>query len=118
MCKLYEEVLSRQASPKLGGPASYGSYAVQKRMEKIDKSDDLAGKRVLDLGCGNGCYTVELARRAADVCGVDPQMSHLRSFRLPIPRVQAGRAVNPICPEQVVPFRKSSLPRRHFLDWS
>ena len=39
---------------KLGGPASYGSYAVEKRMSKIDKTLDLRGMRVLDLGCGNG----------------------------------------------------------------
>ena len=85
----------------LGGPASYGSYAVQKRMESIDETVDLAGKRVLDLGCGNGCYTIELARRAASVCGVDIQMPHLRSFRQPIPRVQAAG--------ENLPFRSDSF---------
>lgn len=99
MCKLYEEVLSRQASPHLGGPASYGSHAVQKRMQKVDESLDLAGKRVLDLGCGNGCYTVEIGRRAAYVCGVDIQMSHLQSFRQPIPRLQAAGESLPFAAE-------------------
>ena len=74
----------------LGGPASYGSYAVKKRMGKIDQTVDLKGKCVLDLGCGNGCYTQELARRAAYVCGVDIQFSHLKSFRQPIQRIQAA----------------------------
>lgn len=101
MCKLYEEALSSQASPQLGGPASYGSYAVQKRMEKVDESLDLAGKRALDLGCGNGCYTIEIARRAAYVCGVDIHMPHLRSFRQSLPRVQA--------PGESLPFAAASF---------
>src|SRR2546423_612646 len=75
---------------KLGGPASYGSYAVSKRMGKIDKTLDLRGMRVLDLGCGNGCYTQELARRAESVCGIDLHMPHLQAFREAIPRVQGS----------------------------
>jgi len=93
MNKLRETALppaSQRVSIALGGPASYGSYAVKKRMGKIDETVDLKGKRVLDLGCGNGCYTQELARRAAYVCGVDIQISHLKSFRQPIQRIQAA----------------------------
>lgn len=74
---------------KLGGPASYGSFAVQKRIAKIDESLDLTGLRVLDVGCGNGCYTAQLARRSAWSCGVDIQFSRLREFRVDVPRVQA-----------------------------
>lgn len=74
----------------LGGPAVYGSYAVTKRIARIDSTLDLKGKYVLDLGCGNGCYTVELARRAAYVCAVDILMQHLKAFRQPLPRVQAA----------------------------
>lgn len=81
---------SARACSFLGGPAAYGSYAVTKRMAKIDETMDLRGKSVLDLGCGNGCYTAELARRAEFVCGVDLQIEHLSAFRRPIPRVQAA----------------------------
>jgi len=101
MSNLYEEVLSRPAhrqgkdrstaspaSVRLGGPASYGSYAVNKRMEKIDETLNLKGMRVLDLGCGNGSYTAELARRAEYVCGIDLHMPHLQAFREDILRVQ------------------------------
>lgn len=77
----------------LGGPAAYGSYAVKKRIQKIDETVDLNGKRVLDVGCGNGCYTAELARRAAYVWAIDIQTAHLKSFRQPIPRAQ-GAAEN------------------------
>lgn len=77
-------------SAKLGEPVSYGSYAVLKRIGKLDQKISLRGMRVLDLGCGNGCYTAELARRAQWVCGMDVQISHLQTFRDPIPRVQAS----------------------------
>jgi exopolysaccharide biosynthesis WecB/TagA/CpsF family protein len=90
MSKLYEEVSRTRVSDRLGGPAAYGSYGVRKRIEKIDEMLDLEGKHVLDLGCGNGCYTAELARRAASVCGVDIQRPHLKAFQQPIPRVQAA----------------------------
>src|SRR5882762_10668451 len=79
MSKLYEEVTGERVSVRLGAPVSYGSYGVEKRIEKIDEMLDLRGKRVLDLGCGNGSYTAELARRAAFVCGVDLQMQHLQA---------------------------------------
>lgn len=81
---------STQVSISLGGPASYGSYAVKKRMEKIDETLDLRGKCALDLGCGNGCYTQELACRAAYICGIDIEISYLRAFRQPIERIQAA----------------------------
>ena len=90
MSKLYEEAISARSSVRLGTPASYDSYGVKKRLEKIDEMLDLKGKCVLDLGCGNGCYTAELARRAAFVCGVDVQGHHLKEFRRPIQRVQAA----------------------------
>jgi len=51
---LYEEVLSAKSSVRLGTPASYGSYGVEKRLEKIDEMLDLRGKRVLDLGVATG----------------------------------------------------------------
>src|SRR5437016_13922503 len=75
---------------KLGGPVSYGSYAVSKRMGKMDQILNFNGKRVLDLGCGNGCYTEEIARRADYVCGIDLHMPHLQAFREAIPRVQGS----------------------------
>ena len=101
MSEIYEEVLrrpieqkarrARSQSPetrvRLGGPAPYGSFAVSLRMRKIDEMLDLKGTRVLDVGCGNGSYTVELARRASYVCGLDIQKENLESFREPIPRV-------------------------------
>ena len=97
--EIYEEAIAARVSDHLGGPVSYGSYGAEKRLEKIDEMVDLKGKRVLDLGCGNGCYTVELARRAAFVCGVDLQRQHLKAFRQPIHRVQAAGESLPFASE-------------------
>ena len=46
---------------------------------------DLAGRRVLDAGCGAGQLSVELARRGADVVAIDlsPRLVSLASGRLP-----------------------------------
>ncbi len=68
-------------------------------MAKLDQELSLQGMRVLDVGCGNGCYTLELARRAASVCGLDIQMSNLEAFREPIPRVQGMGESLPLAPE-------------------
>ena len=80
----------RDDSVLYGGPACYGSYAVTKRIALIDSTVNLKGKSVLDLGCGNGSYTVELATRAASVYGVDILLPNLRAFRVRIPRFQAA----------------------------
>ncbi|MBI3609165.1 MAG: class I SAM-dependent methyltransferase [Nitrospirae bacterium] len=73
---------------RLGGPAGYGSYAVTKRIGVLDRNLSLTGMKLLDLGCGNGCYTQELMLRAAWVCGLDIQMSNLTAFRNATPRLQ------------------------------
>jgi ubiquinone/menaquinone biosynthesis C-methylase UbiE len=73
---------------RLGGPAPYCTHAIVKRIQVIDEHVSLQGKRVLDLGCGIGSYTEELAQRAQWVCGLDPLESNLQQFRKQIPRIQ------------------------------
>ena len=41
------------------------------RAQYIDERASLAGKRVLDVGCGGGILTEELDRRGAEVTGID-----------------------------------------------
>ena len=55
--------------------------------------EDLRGARVLDAGCGAGPATIELARRGAQVVGVDisPQLIDIAQLRMPeelAPQVQ------------------------------
>ncbi|KXX65870.1 magnesium protoporphyrin IX methyltransferase [Marichromatium gracile] len=46
---------------------------------------DLAGKRLLDAGCGTGMLSVEAARRGAEVCAIDvaPSLIEVARERLP-----------------------------------
>jgi len=95
------ETEKRYPWARFGRPAEYGSYGVTKRLEKIDQAFSLAGMRLLDLGCGNGSYTVELARRAAWTCGLDLQFNLLQSFPTAIPRVQGAA--------ESLPFKNESF---------
>ena len=45
---------------------------------------DLAGRRVLDIGCNAGFYTIELARRGADVTAIDLSDHYLTQARFAI----------------------------------
>lgn len=48
-------------------------YANARLSEAIAESFDFSGKRVLDLGCGDGAYTLEFASLGvAEVVGIDP----------------------------------------------
>ncbi len=42
------------------------------RLDYIDRRVRLAGKRVLDVGCGGGILSEAMARRGATVTGIDP----------------------------------------------
>lgn len=53
-------------------------YAVSSRLGLINRYYDLSGKRVLDLGCGNGVYTAEIARIADSVVGIEAHEEYLQ----------------------------------------
>src|SRR5687767_5928403 len=48
---------------------------------------DVAGKRVLDAGCGTGRHTAWLAQQGARVTGVDPSSAMLAHARTKCPDV-------------------------------
>jgi SAM-dependent methyltransferase len=60
---------------------------------------DVSGKRVLDLGCGSGENTAILARRGAQVVGLDisPQRMHIARERLRGCGLRAELHVAPAC---------------------
>ncbi|MDJ0822836.1 MAG: bifunctional 2-polyprenyl-6-hydroxyphenol methylase/3-demethylubiquinol 3-O-methyltransferase UbiG [Paracoccaceae bacterium] len=51
------------------------------RMRWFDRQIDWQGKAVLDLGCAGGFMAEALARRGADVTGIDPARDALRAAR-------------------------------------
>ncbi|WP_372609527.1 bifunctional 2-polyprenyl-6-hydroxyphenol methylase/3-demethylubiquinol 3-O-methyltransferase UbiG [Halomonas sp.] len=52
------------------------------RLDFIDARAGLAGRRVLDVGCGGGLLAEEMARRGADVTGIDLGEAPLAAARL------------------------------------
>ena len=52
------------------------------RLEWIDGLSGLAGKRVLDVGCGGGILADSMARKGADVTGIDLASKALRVAKL------------------------------------
>lgn len=52
------------------------------RLDYIDQRAGLAGKRVLDIGCGGGILTEAMASRGADVVGIDMAEAPLAVARL------------------------------------
>src|SRR5438034_108087 len=48
------------------------------RLEWIDRHTGLAGKRVLDVGCGGGILTEAMAQHGAQVTGIDLSDKALR----------------------------------------
>jgi SAM-dependent methyltransferase len=55
----------------------------------LDRQGPLTGRSVLDVGCGNGIFTLPLARIAAGVVGVDLHANMLRANPHPV-RVQGS----------------------------
>ncbi|NUZ07092.1 bifunctional 2-polyprenyl-6-hydroxyphenol methylase/3-demethylubiquinol 3-O-methyltransferase UbiG [Piscinibacter koreensis] len=52
------------------------------RLDWIDRHAGLAGKAVLDVGCGGGILSDSMARRGADVLGIDLATKALRVAQL------------------------------------
>ena len=52
------------------------------RLDWIDQQAQLAGKRVLDVGCGGGILTESMALRGAEVLGIDLSTKPLRVAQL------------------------------------
>ena len=76
--------------------------------------DDLTGKRVLDVGCNAGFYTFELARRGAEVLGIDVEDHYLNQARWAAERFGLGERVR----FQNMPvYRIGSLGETYDLVW-
>jgi ubiquinone/menaquinone biosynthesis C-methylase UbiE len=57
----------------------------------LDRSVSLHGKRVLEIGCGDGRLTWHLAERAQHVLAIDPDRWAIASARRSLPRRLASR---------------------------
>ncbi len=69
------------SAPALGKPASYGDYVLTRRMRLIDAMTHFRGRRLLDVGCGNGAQTMHHLERFGRVAALDVVRDHLRVLR-------------------------------------
>ncbi|MEZ5815990.1 MAG: methyltransferase domain-containing protein [Hyphomicrobiaceae bacterium] len=70
------EVYARWRATELGRITEM----IERRL-MLDLIGDIGGKRVLEVGCGDGALSVELARRGAEVTGVDASERMIEAAR-------------------------------------
>ena len=64
------------------------AFVWQNSADLIDILDPQAGERVLDLGCGTGHLTAQIAARGAEVTGIDASVSMIALARQNYPKVK------------------------------
>ena len=78
---------------------------------------DFAGKRVLEIGCGDGRLTWLYAEQASEVLGVDPEEESIREARAALPDQLGDRVEFRVADAQAL-----DVPRQRFdiafLSWS
>lgn len=77
-------------TPELGAPVAQGASAVQKRLGAMARLWAMGGERLLDVGCGNGAYTLELARGFREVVAIDVEPGRLGELREALAAHPAG----------------------------
>lgn len=78
----WDRLAERRPVPSGGPPDDVVRYAPDGPTEReVRLFGEVDGKRVLDLGCGDGANAVALAGRGANVIGVDASAGQLRRAR-------------------------------------
>jgi 2-polyprenyl-6-hydroxyphenyl methylase/3-demethylubiquinone-9 3-methyltransferase len=77
------------------------------RLEWIDRHCALAGKRVLDVGCGGGILSESMAARGADVTGIDLSDKALKVAQLHLLESGARVAYRKIAVEELAREQRS-----------
>lgn len=62
------------------GIVTPGTYDPTFLLKKMTLPDDLGGKRVLDIGASDGFFTLEVAKRGAEVVAIDYRSKDLHGF--------------------------------------
>lgn len=64
----------------LGKSSAFGERGISKRLDALARRTDLRGDRLLDIGCGDGAYTIRLADGFNRVDAIDIQADRLALF--------------------------------------
>ena len=68
------------------------SFVWKKAADLIDLLDPQPGERILDLGCGTGHLTSQIAERGAEVIGLDASLSMIAQARQNYPKLKFALA--------------------------
>lgn len=86
--RVYDDDVAAQAAEAYDEIADWyserkrGSYEFKMLLPAIlNLLGDLRGKKLIDIGCGPGAYSVEFAKRGADVLGIDVSQKMLDKAR-------------------------------------
>jgi ubiquinone/menaquinone biosynthesis C-methylase UbiE len=63
------------------GSSAFGERGVAKRLAALGRHTALTGRRLLDVGCGDGTYTMRLAGAFEQIDAIDIQPDRLEVFR-------------------------------------
>ena len=85
------ESTSSGPTPNLGGPAEDEWEVVDVLSGKLRRQIDFQGQRYLDIGCGNGAFTLRLGSGFDEVHGVDVEQERLADFER---KIRQNRATN------------------------
>lgn len=64
----------------LGKSSAFGERGIRKRLDALARRTDLRGDRLLDIGCGDGAYTIRLADDFNRVDAIDIEADRLALF--------------------------------------
>jgi 2-polyprenyl-3-methyl-5-hydroxy-6-metoxy-1,4-benzoquinol methylase len=109
-----DEIAERQLSPEwftaIDAPFIRASIPYTTDREPFDliMPPDLAGKRVLEIGCGMGLHTSALVRRGADVTAIDLTEFAVRATRERL-SLNGLRATVERCDAEQLPFGPSTF---------
>lgn len=63
-------------------------------LEKLRHLCEWQGQRLLDVGCGDGTFTMQLGEKFEEVYGIDVQAHYLEKFRASVSQKQSYRILN------------------------
>lgn len=98
------DTVDEEAIPDLPGltPDSYARWrastvgAITERLERrlvIELVGDVRGRRVLDVGCGDGDLAIDLSKRGARVVGIDSSSVMINAAKQHAERNPANRRI-------------------------